>query len=517
MTYPFNMDQDLAKPTRRPRAVLYSRLSRASIVSTSMEGQREDLHGLAAREGWDVVAAFDDEGKSGGRKRANAEEALRMIRDGEADILAAYSVDRFSRQGIGEDAEVIRIIQAREHAARRGDGPPALAYFVREGIRSDSGDDWRLRYALSSEMAWKERELMVQRRQRSIYQLQEQGRFSGRGPAPWGYRSAPHPSGAGRTLVLDETEAHDIREAAARLISGASATSVATDMTARGVPAPRSPYRLALLKGEDPTGLATGFWGIGNLIQALTSPSITGRIVRHSRQTNALGGETRAGTPVLDAEGKPLQAFPPALPLGDWLALQERFQRGQGRGQQRTRKAARLASGLVWCQCGEKCYVIKYGRETRYRCASRSKGMIHCPAPSMSADVVEDIITQHYLATVGKLPAIERIESDDAPELAEALALAADELRRLTADMTKPGADIMTLATEVAKASARRDELLARPSERHVSWRPLGGSWADVWQTSDLETRRRQLTEAYDHWELRTPEHEPRLVPRTAE
>ncbi|WP_036320071.1 recombinase family protein, partial [Microbacterium sp. B24] len=61
---------------KRPRAVLYSRLSRSTIESTSMTGQRDDLYTLAEREGWDIVAAFDDEGKSGGRKRENAEEAL---------------------------------------------------------------------------------------------------------------------------------------------------------------------------------------------------------------------------------------------------------------------------------------------------------------------------------------------------------------------------------------------------------------------------------------------------------
>lgn len=67
------------QPTR-PRAVLYQRLSRQTLESTSLTGQSEDLGALAEREGWDVVATFIDEGLSGGKRRTNADEALRMLR-----------------------------------------------------------------------------------------------------------------------------------------------------------------------------------------------------------------------------------------------------------------------------------------------------------------------------------------------------------------------------------------------------------------------------------------------------
>ncbi|KFF57925.1 hypothetical protein JF66_22550, partial [Cryobacterium sp. MLB-32] len=62
--------------TTKPRAVLYVRLSRESAVSTSIEGQNADLYALAEREGWQIVATFEDNGKSGGKQRENAIGAL---------------------------------------------------------------------------------------------------------------------------------------------------------------------------------------------------------------------------------------------------------------------------------------------------------------------------------------------------------------------------------------------------------------------------------------------------------
>ncbi|WP_036321764.1 recombinase family protein [Microbacterium sp. B24] len=497
---------------KRPRAVLYSRLSRSTIESTSMTGQRDDLYTLAEREGWDIVAAFDDEGKSGGRKRENAEEALRMLRDGEADVLAAYSVDRYSRQGIGEDAEVIRVIDRREAQARRGELPPALAYFAREGIRSDSGSDWRLRFALSSEMAKGERDVMVSRRKASIARLQEAGRFTGRGPAPWGYRSAPNPAGGGRILVVDPTEAADIRAAAQRLIDGESATAVSKAMTRAGVPTPRSPYRLALLKGEPLDGdLARGFWAVPSLIQALSSQSLLGRIARTGR--NADPHAARYGSPVLDRDGLPLQAFDPILTLDEHLQLRARFSHGEGRGRQRTRKAARLGSGLVFCGvCDFKVYVVSSQGHAYYRCSAEARGSLAHPGGlRVKADIVEAAITQEYLGAFGRLRAVRYVERDTAPALTEGVAQLTERIQSLSAAIAAPGADVLALAPEIADLQQRRDALLAAPAERTVHREELGGTWADVWASSDVDARRRYLSDTYDHFLLYPADRSPRV------
>ena len=83
------------------RAVLYLRLSSSTEDSTSIARQAADLQQLAVREGWTVVRTLTDDGLSGRKARANAAEALRMLREDEADVLAVWKLDRWTRQGLG--------------------------------------------------------------------------------------------------------------------------------------------------------------------------------------------------------------------------------------------------------------------------------------------------------------------------------------------------------------------------------------------------------------------------------
>jgi hypothetical protein len=149
---------------------------------------------LAHQEGWDVVARFEDNGKSGGYERANARAALDMIKDGRADVLAVYAYDRWSRQGIEKAGELIAAINSR-----RNTRSPALFYAQRESIRSDQ-EDWELRVASASDLAKRERDRMVSRTTASLKRLRGAGRFAG-GVVGFGYRPVDNPDGPGRTLV----------------------------------------------------------------------------------------------------------------------------------------------------------------------------------------------------------------------------------------------------------------------------------------------------------------------------
>lgn len=106
-------------------------------VSTSIAGQNADLYALAEREGWNIVATFEDNGKSGGKQRGNARAALDVVRNNEADVLAVYAYDRWSRMGIADSAEVIKAVYARQAEAKRGKARAPLFYAAREGTRSD--------------------------------------------------------------------------------------------------------------------------------------------------------------------------------------------------------------------------------------------------------------------------------------------------------------------------------------------------------------------------------------------
>ncbi|QTX04550.1 recombinase family protein [Agromyces archimandritae] len=498
-------DQPTASERAKLRAVLYYRLSRDSEVSTSIRGQDADLSALAAREGWDVIATFTDEGLSGGKRRANADEAVRMLRESEVDVLAAYAVDRFSRMGIGEDAELVRIVRAAP--ARR----PARVVFMREGI--DSATDakgWAIRFMIASEMALGERDVMVQRRKAALRRMQNEGRFTGRGAPPYGYRSAPFDDGrAGRRLVPDATEAEVVREGAARLLAGESSMSLARALTERGVPLARSAYRLAQIAGRplvDDTGaeLARGTWTNGRVSQLWTSHHLLGRIMRDQPRGEAGGHLDREGSPVLDPRtGEPLEAFEPILDLSTFLALRERFQRSVGRGKQQKRRAARLLSGLLYCGlCGAKSYALtvrQRGREyAYYRCSGASRGE-SCFGPRIRAEHAEELVEAEYLATVGRLPAYERVEHRGEEEQSERLARIAERVGTLSRQLIEPGVDRLAIVAELDRLDAERDAALALAPTLVVEYVPLGVTWAEVYGSGNLSERRRALARAYDH------------------
>lgn len=505
----------------KPRAVLYVRLSRESAVSTSIQGQNADLYALAEREGWKIIRTFEDNGKSGGKARANALAALDMLRDGEADVLAVYAYDRWSRMGIADSADLLRVIVARQQQARRDGTPPPLFFAAREGIRSDQ-EGWEIRVAFAADIAQKERDRMVARRTAAIARMRLEGRNPGNGPAPFGYRSAPFSDGRpGRRLLPDPAEAKIVREVAARIIAGETSTGIARDLNARAVPMPRSPFRLAQLRGEPTVDtssgetLGTGTWSSSRVSQLWASEHLLGRIMQKTDQhgERPAAGDSRSpeqrararyGTPVIDPEtGLPLQAFEPILSTATMLALRERFARNVGRGTQRKRRAARLLSGFTFCgMCESPMYVLSSRTYTYYRCSSGARG-VACPGLSVKAEALEREVETLYLEAFGSLPAVQFVEERGDAELDEAIASTTATLRDLGTELADPDADVAALLS-------RRQLLVERLATLRRSSPPpvrrtveLGGTWADVFTIGDLETRRTYLTEALDHVRVR--------------
>lgn len=79
------------------RVALYLRVSTAE---QTVENQRQELEAVAARHGWNVIAAIEDAGISGGKgrdKRPGYDRLCRGIARREFDLVAAWSVDRLGR------------------------------------------------------------------------------------------------------------------------------------------------------------------------------------------------------------------------------------------------------------------------------------------------------------------------------------------------------------------------------------------------------------------------------------
>ena len=81
------------------RVAIYTRVSTNEGKQTT-ENQLRDLHMMAERMGWTVVAHFTDEGISGARgreKRPGLDALLKAIARRECDMVAAWSVCRLGR------------------------------------------------------------------------------------------------------------------------------------------------------------------------------------------------------------------------------------------------------------------------------------------------------------------------------------------------------------------------------------------------------------------------------------
>lgn len=81
------------------RVAIYTRVSTNDGKQTT-ENQLRDLHMMAERMGWEVVAHYTDEGISGARgrdKRPGLDAMLKAITRREFDMVAAWSVCRLGR------------------------------------------------------------------------------------------------------------------------------------------------------------------------------------------------------------------------------------------------------------------------------------------------------------------------------------------------------------------------------------------------------------------------------------
>jgi site-specific DNA recombinase len=420
-----------------------------------------DLRALCAREGFEEVALHVDDGKSGAvRDRPEFMGWLADAREGRADVLVAWHVDRMTREGLNVAATLLDVVEGKDPTTGRVVYPP-VRLMDAKGIDSDDGSSFRFMFVIAAEVARAERERIKDRVAASI-QRRRKGeaaggfRYAG-GNRPFGYRSAPNPSGPGRVLVPDAVEAERVREAASRVLSGETVYSIARSWNDRTPPVP--------------TRRKTA-WTVQALGQVLTGHSVVGRVV--------VRGEMLRGP-----DGMPLAIWEPILDLDTWhrvRALLESRRESPVRQQARQGRAVRLLSGLAVCgECGAPLYVRTPSPKTPdkkgYACSGRSNGRA-CPGVYVSAAPLEGEVESRFLRAFGRLPVTlaEEVEVED-PRRAELEAA----IRDTTEEMRAPGADIAALAARLQMLAAQRDGLPAR-SAREVRRVSTGRTFAETWQ-----------------------------------
>ncbi len=95
------------------RVALYARVSTGG---QTVENQLRELHAVAERLGWEVVAEFVDQGISGAKGRADRpalDSMLKAVIRREVDVVAAWSVDRLGRS-LQELVGILNELRERE-------------------------------------------------------------------------------------------------------------------------------------------------------------------------------------------------------------------------------------------------------------------------------------------------------------------------------------------------------------------------------------------------------------------
>lgn len=313
---------------------IYARLSQeddeaGAGEATATQRQIADCRARAGREGWRVVAVYEDPDHTASnpkRRRPEFERMLADLGDGvRVDAVLCFKLDRLLRQP--KEAE-----QIIELADRVGFGIVSLA---------DPGIDLatptgRAMFRMTITWAKLETETMSLRIRRKARAIAEEGRPNG-GIRSFGLEAYDKRKGPPR-LVPEEAQL--IREAAERLLAGESLHAVVVDWNARGV---RTPGRRVAPEGRR--------WEVSSLKRMLLAPRIVGDRVHHG---------VVVGTGVI----------PPILERETWDRLRAVLAAPRG-GRAGGSIRKHYLTGLVRCgKCGTKLVARPSANgTTRYVCA----------------------------------------------------------------------------------------------------------------------------------------------------
>lgn len=464
------------------RAVIYTRVSRSTEESVSVDRQEAELREMARAEGWTVARVFQDDGLSGRVQRAKADAALDMIADGEADVLAVWEMSRWSRMGLGAVARLVEVLRSR-------DGTLFVA--KKEGLRSDQ-PTFAIMAAVIAEVAAMEAESTRERiRSMREYVLAETDPEAQRwlgGRVPFGYRAVERDGKPGKALVVDEDAARHVTTAAQMLLDGRTLTDVTRYLTEHTA-----------------TPQGRGEWRISTVRKMMQSPTLVGRTTRR-----VTVGHRSDGRPIVedrvvtDAAGLPITRWEPILEAQTYTALQELFAK---RGPNESRKAASWLSGELFCDlCGSPLYAnSRKGRGIdSFRCSNKAFPGSQCPGVSVSRKLAEDHMEAVILGAIGGLPEykIERhTKGPDPAELADVQLAIADVRTAFTRD----GADYAALGERMDALAKERRRLLDERGATETTATPTGRTLADAWAEGGVRERRALIEGMLDGIRVKKP------------
>ena len=209
------------------RCVLYARLSVTKEESVSISRQLQSCRRYAEARGWEVVGEFVDDGVSATANRPEERHGwAALLASTDFDAVIIWKVDRLARR-------VLDFLHADEALQKRGAGLVAVEDPI--DMTSPQGRAFAVMLAVFGEM---EAEAIRARVRAARAQLLKDGRWAG-GGVPYGYQSAPNPTGPGWVLVKDPERHPWLVEVVGKALAGATVNAITTWLTFENAPLPK--------------------------------------------------------------------------------------------------------------------------------------------------------------------------------------------------------------------------------------------------------------------------------------
>ena len=354
------------------KAIIYSRVSTDAQErdGTSLDTQERACAEFAAERGWQVIRRIRDAGSGALLEREGLADLRAALRQGEANAVVAYAVDRLSR--------------SQNHIGILFDefeGAGVTLEFVTE--RFEDTAVGRFILAARAFIAEVEREKIAERTMRGKEERARSGRIpQANGSGIYGYHYDPS---TGRRVVNDP-QAAVVRRMFEEFAGGASIIGITNALNEEGA--------------RTYTGKAFSTWTVRNM---LLNPAYAGRTffkrTRTRYRRDPVGGRRRRVREFRD-ESEWIEvpdATPAIVPEAVFEAVQtrlldpERRRRGQ-------RKYDYPLGGVVRCAHCHSAMVGQTitGKYRYYRCRRAFAGPRHdrCPARYVRAGALEDAVVQ---------------------------------------------------------------------------------------------------------------------------
>lgn len=442
---------------RRLRAFIYARRSYdPNNLARAVSDQTAEGRRTCEQRGWDVMGEFADPDNSASRharkQRPSYDDMVKGVENGECDVIVSWESSRLSR-------DITVFTRLADLCEKYG------VQLCLNGTVYDMRNSQQRFFAQFTVLqGGLEADTMRDRALRTMDALARDGRPTGF--TPFGYAREYDPvNGKLLRQYPDEDTAPIVAELTKRVAAGESLLSLARDMKARGIPAPR-----------------TGSEWIPNTVRKLVM-----------RPTN-IGKRQHQGRIIGDA------AWPAIVAESDYHAAVKVLS-DPARRTQRDTAVKYLLSGIVFCPQGHKVYVLGgQARRKRYLCPE-------CFSSSIGVDVLDDLVTAAVLAYVERpefadalMPAEVGDEAAEALALVTALEAELEQARTLAGKVVNGRlalsvADFAVISAQLTEQIDQARERLKDATVPAPLRRYAGPQARTVWAASNLQERRALIRE----------------------